>query len=58
MAAFLIWYVLLFSPSSFILHCSWLPFLSSVASAQQVLHRLFPFARGLYEVQNKPSFYF
>lgn len=28
----------------------WLPFLSSVESALQVLHRLFPFARGLYEV--------
>lgn len=27
----------------------WLPFLSSVDSALQVLHRLFPFARGLYE---------
>ncbi|XP_063417811.1 dolichyl pyrophosphate Man9GlcNAc2 alpha-1,3-glucosyltransferase-like [Mytilus trossulus] len=27
----------------------WLPFLSSVESAIQVLHRLFPFARGLYE---------
>lgn len=27
----------------------WLPFLSSVSSIQQVLHRLFPFSRGLYE---------
>mmetsp|Transcript_63296 Transcript_63296/g.200189 ORF Transcript_63296/g.200189 Transcript_63296/m.200189 type:complete len:521 (+) Transcript_63296:181-1743(+) len=27
----------------------WLPFLGSVESAGQVLHRLFPFARGLYE---------
>lgn len=28
----------------------WLPFLSSVDSALQVLNRLFPFSRGLYEV--------
>ncbi|KAK2165289.1 hypothetical protein LSH36_52g03009 [Paralvinella palmiformis] len=27
----------------------WLPFLQSTQSAKQVLHRLFPFARGLYE---------
>ncbi|XP_071952540.1 dolichyl pyrophosphate Man9GlcNAc2 alpha-1,3-glucosyltransferase-like [Antedon mediterranea] len=27
----------------------WLPFLTSVESVLQVLHRLFPFARGLYE---------
>ncbi|XP_013384169.1 dolichyl pyrophosphate Man9GlcNAc2 alpha-1,3-glucosyltransferase isoform X2 [Lingula anatina] len=27
----------------------WLPFLTSAESALQVLHRLFPFARGLYE---------
>lgn len=28
----------------------WLPFLSTTESALQVLNRLFPFARGLYEV--------
>jgi alpha-1,3-glucosyltransferase len=27
----------------------WLPFLTSIGSIQQVLHRLFPFNRGLYE---------
>ncbi|KAJ8306126.1 hypothetical protein KUTeg_016671 [Tegillarca granosa] len=27
----------------------WLPYLSDIDSALQVLHRLFPFARGLYE---------
>lgn len=29
----------------------WAPFLYSVESAKQVLHRLFPFARGIFEVQ-------
>ena len=29
---------------------SWFPFLDSVESAVAVLQRLFPFARGLYEV--------
>ena len=27
----------------------WLPFLTSLDQAKQVLHRLFPFARGLFE---------
>lgn len=30
---------------------SWLPFLTSKDMAMQVCHRLFPFARGLFEVQ-------
>ena len=29
---------------------SWIPFLESVEDAQQVLHRLFPVARGVFEV--------
>jgi alpha-1,3-glucosyltransferase len=29
---------------------SWAPFLYSVDSVKQVVHRLFPFARGIFEV--------
>ena len=34
---------------------SWLPFLSDLSLALQVLHRIFPFARGLYEVNASQS---
>lgn len=30
-------------------YSSWFPYLSSPADVLQVLHRLFPFSRGLYE---------
>ena len=31
--------------------CCWMPFLTGADSILQVLHRLFPFARGLFEVR-------
>ena len=38
-----------------LLFWSWLPFLSDIRLAQQVLHRVFPVARGVFEVRCLPS---